>query len=204
MINYGATIRKDPNTIPNGVLISDVANFYTNTKPTTRVDGTALVVGDLWKKVGQDLAEWDGTQWVGDLQSQLVFSVGSINSSTSSSSSFFPLGNKIVLKKFEATGRVDGSSPNPATDYWSFAITRSNGGGAGSLPLPVSVNNQNVAYTANRNLALSVTTNQVIDFSGAINNSELTRGFFVSWTKFGAAPNCASITFSIQYRIVYE
>jgi hypothetical protein len=203
MINYGVTTRKTQN-IANGALIGGVANFYTETKPITRVDGTPLVVGDIWKKVGQDLAEWDGTQWVGALQSRLIFTVGSINSSTGSSASFFPLGSKIVLKKFEVIGRVDGATINPSADYWTFTLIGSGGGSTNPLPSTVSISNQGFTYIANRNLALSAITNQVIDFSGTINGSELIRGFFVSWTKFGSAPNCTSIVFTIQFRVIYE
>jgi hypothetical protein len=190
--------------LPNGTLINGVANFYTATKPTTRVDGSALVIGDVWKKAGQESSEWDGTQWVGNLRQFLILTA-SISSTTSSNNAFYPLGSKISLKKFEATGRVEAAPAAPANDYWTFDLTLSAGGGSTALGSPVSINNQNVAYTAFDSLALSVATNQVVDFSGAINDSpSLARGFFVTWTKSGAAPNLTGVSFSIQYRIIYE
>jgi hypothetical protein len=65
MISYGATTRNNPNNIPSGALIGGVANFFTNTKPTTRVDGTALVVGDLWYNPSNGVSGfWNGTAWL--------------------------------------------------------------------------------------------------------------------------------------------
>jgi hypothetical protein len=75
MINYGATICKNPNVIPNGALIGGVANFYTNTKPTTRVDGSALVIGDLWYSPNTgSQGFWNGTYWLTTTEDQIKFS----------------------------------------------------------------------------------------------------------------------------------
>lgn len=51
--------------LPNGTLINGVANFYTATKPTTRVDGSALVIGDLWFNPSTGTqGYWNGTYWL--------------------------------------------------------------------------------------------------------------------------------------------
>jgi hypothetical protein len=70
--------------LPDGALINGVANFYRATKPLTRVDGSALVIGDRWfnPSTGEDWF-WNGTYF---LSTQLFytsnFSVATVSSST--------------------------------------------------------------------------------------------------------------------------
>lgn len=52
-------------SLPDGALINGVANFYRNTKPLTRVDGSALAVGDRWFNSATDVEGfWNGTYWL--------------------------------------------------------------------------------------------------------------------------------------------
>jgi len=54
--------------IPNGALINGVANFYTSTKPTIRVDGSALVIGDRWVNSSTGVEGfYNGTYWLSGL-----------------------------------------------------------------------------------------------------------------------------------------
>lgn len=50
---------------PNGNISNNIAQFWQDTAPIRRIDGSALITGDLWKKTGREQAEWDGTRWVG-------------------------------------------------------------------------------------------------------------------------------------------
>jgi len=51
--------------IPDGALINGVANFYTSIKPTLRVDGSTLVIGDRWINPSNgNVGYWNGTYWV--------------------------------------------------------------------------------------------------------------------------------------------
>lgn len=63
--------------ISNGIIINGVANFWQTTPPITRVDGSALVDGDIWYKADtQETWFRKGIYWVSDVRS--VFSnVGS-------------------------------------------------------------------------------------------------------------------------------
>jgi hypothetical protein len=58
------TIINPTSNLPDGALINGVANFYTATKPLTRVDGSALVIGDLWQKPNGSRWFWNGTYWI--------------------------------------------------------------------------------------------------------------------------------------------
>jgi hypothetical protein len=51
--------------IPNGAIINGIAHFNQDSKPTTRIDGSALVVRDKWYRTtdGTDWF-WNGTYWV--------------------------------------------------------------------------------------------------------------------------------------------
>lgn len=50
---------------PNTGLIRGVQHFYTATKPTTRPNGSALVIGDRWWKTDEGTEWfWNGTYWL--------------------------------------------------------------------------------------------------------------------------------------------
>ena len=188
--------------LPNGVLINGVANFYTSTLPTTRVDGSVLVIGDTWKKPGQELAEWDGTQWVGGLK-QFEITSTTVSVSSASSKNFNPIGNKIIITEYEIIARVETLTPNPATDFWTFTLSRTAGGSTIGFSPAVTVNNQGITYAALNNLFLSVPVNQIVDFSGAIDNTTNSRGIAVGFTRGGVAPVLGGCSFSISYRLIY-
>lgn len=51
--------------LPNNSRINNIEHFYQTTKPTTRGDGSALVVGDRWWKPDEGTEWfWNGTYWV--------------------------------------------------------------------------------------------------------------------------------------------
>ena len=51
--------------LPNGTRINGIEHIYQAAKPTTRVDGSALVVGDRWYKPSiQTELIWNGTYWL--------------------------------------------------------------------------------------------------------------------------------------------
>ena len=51
--------------IPNGALINNVCHIYQSTKPTTRPDGSALVIGDKWYNISTGVEGfWNGTYFV--------------------------------------------------------------------------------------------------------------------------------------------
>jgi hypothetical protein len=63
--------------IPNGALINDVCHIYESTKPTTRPDGSALVVGDKWYNTSTGVEGfWNGTYW---LQTALQNVIAAVN-----------------------------------------------------------------------------------------------------------------------------
>ena len=54
-----------PSIIPNGALINNVCHIYQTTKPTTRPDGSALVVRDKWYNTDTGVEGfWNGTYWL--------------------------------------------------------------------------------------------------------------------------------------------
>jgi hypothetical protein len=77
-----------PNVISNGTVINGVANFYQSTKPTTRIDSSALAVGDRWYKTndGTDWA-WNGTYWLSTIK-RIVSRFREVSNSSNNS---FPL-----------------------------------------------------------------------------------------------------------------
>lgn len=65
-----------PSIIPNGALINNVCHIYQSTKPTTRPDGSALVVGDVWYKSDEGMHwRWNGVLWVNSVEHQIKFNL---------------------------------------------------------------------------------------------------------------------------------
>lgn len=53
------------NLLPNGTRINDVEHIYQSSKPTTRVNGSALVTGDIWYDTNTKTHWiWDNIYWV--------------------------------------------------------------------------------------------------------------------------------------------
>lgn len=75
-----------PSIIPNGALINDVCHIYQSSKPTTRPDGSALVIGDKWyNTVTRVEGFWNGTYWVSStkfIHSGTYFAARSTTSTT--------------------------------------------------------------------------------------------------------------------------
>jgi hypothetical protein len=139
MINYGSSPRKDPNIIPNGALIGGVANFFTNTKPTTRVDGSALVIGDLWVNPSTGVEGfWNGTYWLDKCHSIIssftppnFANTGGIYFTLPSSAFFI---EQVVLGAFY----TNGNQPNWSGSN-SFVLNFLGGNGV-AIVSPVTVN----------------------------------------------------------------
>jgi len=110
--------------LPNNSRIDNIEHFYQITKPITRGDGSALVIGDRWWKT-DDGTEWywNGTYWLG-----ARFSVGMniINSDM-----IWRIGNRdygLFLHFIEAVGRVASDPPNwDINNYWRTSIMYSGG-----------------------------------------------------------------------------
>lgn len=60
-----AVIVRPPGSLPNGATINGVQWIVQSSRPTTRVDGSALVVGDAWYNTSTgDNWSWNGTYWL--------------------------------------------------------------------------------------------------------------------------------------------
>jgi hypothetical protein len=126
-----ATVITNVGGLPNGALINGVSNFYTPTKPITRVDGSALVVGDLWFNPSTQVqAAWNGTYWLttqrftsfagttpGGLTAALSNQVGSFTSSQ--------LNNGLFIWRHIVSGAV-ANVPQDVSNYWTFNIRLNN------------------------------------------------------------------------------
>lgn len=64
------------NTFPPGVIIGGNCYFNQTAKPTTRPDGSALVVGDKWNNPPTGVTGfWSGTNWLSDVENvNLIYS----------------------------------------------------------------------------------------------------------------------------------
>lgn len=124
--------------IPNGAIINGVANFCQSTKPTIRIDGSALVARDRWYNTSDGSNWfWNGTYW---LSEQKIF-YSQLTSNVSTDFNFtprywyYPTSGGIFLNRLEFYGQVS----RPFTQGWSLFFNSSvNDGGVG-LPITPSI-----------------------------------------------------------------
>lgn len=147
--------------LPNGTRINGVEHIYQSTKPTTRVNGSALVVGDRWyNPLTSDEWTWNGLIWISHL---LMYTFDSIASASSSLFWRFTFGEALYL---ESTDLILWSSIATSANYWSinFYYSESSAVITPTIPLPGNAfSNQNqpaITLKGNRvfNFLLPVTT----------------------------------------------
>lgn len=83
--------------LPNNSRINGIEHFYQTTKPITRGDGSALVIGDRWWKTDEGTEWfWNGTYWLSSIQYNLIINFGITQFVTSYYSGI--ISNKIFIK----------------------------------------------------------------------------------------------------------
>jgi hypothetical protein len=115
----------DSTELGNGVIINGVANFYQTTKPITRVDGSALVVGDRWYKTN-DGTEWfwNGTYWLSstlNVRSGTVLIAGYSNSLFAISEGALPTTHTNFF--VEKVGAMWDCSLITEVNYWQLQVS---------------------------------------------------------------------------------
>jgi hypothetical protein len=121
------TIINPTSNLPDGALINGVANFYRATKPLTRVDGSALAIGDRWINPSTGVEGfWNGTYWLGTLQG--LSGITRINGSTSSATyiAFSQSFNIVPAKKFLIQKVGFACSGSDATSNYTIRIRLDN------------------------------------------------------------------------------
>ena len=111
----------------DGQVINGVAHFVRTTKPTVRIDGSALVVGDRWYKPS-DSTEWvwNGTYWLSE--SVYPISVASVYGNSSSPqvirSESIPSSNGLLVTGLTSQIAVLNANPT-STNYWTASVSLS-------------------------------------------------------------------------------
>lgn len=123
-----------PSIIPNGALINGVCHIYQSTKPTTRPNGSALVIGDKWYNISTGVEGfWNGTYW---LSLSVYYEVASATPGTYSNFSvtlartpiFISNSNiGIFVRSFNISGRT--TMVNDSSNYHQISLFTHNSGG---------------------------------------------------------------------------
>lgn len=112
-----------PSIIPNGALINNVCHIYQTTRPTTRPDGSALVIGDKWynSDIRVDFF-WNGTYWLSSPEvtaPNIITNLTSVNNCNISNDF---ADHDIFINKIVWTGRT--GSNNSGTNYRQLSFIR--------------------------------------------------------------------------------
>lgn len=186
-------------TISNGAIINGVANFWQSTPPSTRVNGSALIDGDIWNQTGKGTWIRKDIYWVSESMPTLSLSTLSI-SATNTSFTANTSGIIYVEKILAAYYFTDRAQTDPV-DYWVFTYGCGNYGNANGLNNLGTVNSYTERYAA----ATYVT--KTIDVGLVIVNPTLTTAplkFNVTATKNGSLANRISLSSVFYYREVYQ
>lgn len=179
--------------LPNNLRINGVEHFYQTTKPTTRGDNSALVVGDRWYKP-DDGTEWfwNGTYWLGNL---FTYSNPSPPNFANFGDIHFPPidANTWIERIVFGAYYTNGSQPN-----WdgsnSFVINFLTGGGT-ALISAVTVNNTTgltQQATSHWNWKLNVSLNAA--FIGTANSTDI----IIRGTNRVGSPTATNNSASVQ------
>jgi hypothetical protein len=204
----GIVITNPVGNLPDGSLINNIANFYRATKPLTRVDGSALGIGDRWiNSSNADTWIWNGTYWIGATEFRKVTIRASATATITISMPFEHIGSLIQCTSFEITGvSGTGGTPDPNVDYWTFAITAYQVGNTNSQGTitGLSVSSQGSSYsTSGIPYFLKTSSSTVLDFTGNPNAvTNIPRGLNCTFTKFGSASNLGEIYIILKYRLI--
>lgn len=109
--------------LTDGVLINNVANFYSSTKPLTRVNGSSLVVGDVWTNPSTGVEGfWNGTYWL--TSTRFVITVGAIGVFDAVVASPVASSGLFTHEVFYGGDITGGGTPNwTASIYWNLNIS---------------------------------------------------------------------------------
>lgn len=189
--------------IPDGALINGVANFYRTTKPLTRVDGSSLVVGDVWVNPS-DYSQWfwNGTYWLGNpILSAIGQGVNTTASPINISSNIPPsIKYNLFIESCHWTGKT-GSSNSPS-NFRFLNLTSFNNNGANSTLLNNFANTS--TFSAGTYFALNISLNYLITTdSSTYNNAASTiSGVYVQDVASGAPGNIySSIALIYRYAV---
>jgi hypothetical protein len=189
--------------LQNGFVINGVANFYTSTKPTTRVDGSALVIGDLWVNPStQTQWQWNGTYWLSALMispfAQLINSSGSINVNFGIDSPEY----NIFAEKILWTGKT--GSANNGSNYRGINLNKFDNNGTNTVLISNITNT--ATYTASTYFAIAFAWNYLITTSGTVANSATPtiQSYYLQSLVIAGTPNPVYEGLQVQYRLAVK
>ncbi len=193
-------------------IINGVQHFYRSTKPTVRVNNSALVEGDIWYKPTNNGItgtrgwwHWNGTYWTSDL-----FTIESYNLAAYSASSGMTvemaaprLDIPLLLTRWGITF-IPSGTVNNSTDYWTFALSGRNGSTIYTLS-PTTLSTQGNAWTTNRNYVLQDSTSVVLNAptNDTASTSDTPRTFGLAVTKVAAPSNFSQLSLSAALRWIH-
>jgi hypothetical protein len=178
---------------------TDLSQIKSPPKPTTRADGSALVVGDRWYNNSTGIEGfWNGTYWLG---SDLLFAsnagvggnygnFGIALFGLSMPLSTLSLG--IFIGEFTISGRLAGT--NDAANYHSVVANSHNGGGQSAIATLTTI-----GFTLIFKNSASINTAYLFPANGT---SIAIFNFYATQTVVGAPSNVTNPASMISYRMI--
>lgn len=183
-----------PLILPNNSRINGIEHFYQTTKPVTRIEGSPLVVGDIWYSANT-LIEFvfNGTYWV--TKNLLMVDASIINVSTANTpfsnvliGSVNPIFSGIFISHINYHYRI---GINDANNYWVFRIGLGSVGGN-----PTAILFEGSTSTSSTNTIFA--TNEINSFYPLTTQ----RNFVIASGSKVGSPSNLSVWSNCFYRLV--
>lgn len=116
-----------PSIIPNGALINNICHIYQTTKPTTRPNGSALMIGDKWYNTTGENAFWSGSYWLSELE-KYSYLFGGNTQGTGNATYYIPgaIDCPIIITSIGWIAANDVYSTTNATNFLTFTYMGQN------------------------------------------------------------------------------
>ena len=174
----------------------DLTQIISATKPTVRVDGSALVVGDRWVNTTDFVnCFWNGTFWLG---TAIISSSNTITATSNAAPGAFtgiaaPVGSQIFLD-FAFASYLN-SSASPAINYYQLNLcTRQNW--ISATVTRGSIDGTSASYVGNATVAINTA------LTVGVNAGQVSE-FCAQHTPVGTPTSTTQFVIGVQYRRIY-
>lgn len=185
----------------NMLRVNSVEWIVSASKPTVRNDGSALVVGDMWRKTGTTAEgdawwQWNGTYWLSDQRYKWELSGAGISATTNAYFSTLAVNQtqyNIYIVDITSSDLV--STTNDAANYWQFSLYRRTA--ANAVTSLATYNTGTTPDTVGTNYQKSANVGTLLDLTTDIKQIQL------AITKNGT-PGSLQGGMTVTYRLAHQ
>lgn len=173
--------------LSDGIIINNAANFYRLTKPITRVDGSALVIGDVWfNRTNNKQYAWNGTYFERPFPISIEPSAG-LTVTGSSQGVPLPANSALLIKRVDY--QVSSGGVHSSSNFWDVGLRLIGAVGVASVSSQLTTNTQSLT---------NVTTYDTLSATGGYVTTSATERLILIWAIKNASAPSIGISAAIE------